>query len=170
MGRCPGRYGGLILLESIIFLLAVFSIFGFFGQLGQDISNAFHTAYNDVAKFESGVVTKEKNILRKSGTHFESLEQIFFGNFVSYVIDPVFNFFDGVIQDFTNDIISVASDIVGIFIGIPQGFIDYFTSSLNGLGLFGLPVTMLIIGIGIVIIVAVGMFVVKLAQYLMDVL
>ncbi len=157
-------------MEASIFLLVIFGIFGFFGQLGRDISNAFHSAYNDVAHFESGIISKEKNILHKSGTEVETVEEKFFGDFVSYVIDPVFNFFDGVVQDFSNDIVSAASDVVGIFIGIPQGFINYFTTSLNGIGIFGFPVTMLIIGIGIVIIVAVGLFVVKLAQYLLDVL
>ena len=148
----------------------VFGIFGFFGQLGTDISNAFHTAYNDVATFESNTVKKEKSILHKSGYEVESVEEKFFGTFVSYVIDPVFGFFDNIIIDTTNDILSGVGDVTGIFIGIPQGFINYFTTELNGFGIFGLPVTMLIIGIGIVIIVGVGLFVVKLAQYLMDVL
>ena len=157
-------------METIIFLLSVFGIFGFFGQLGSDISNAFHTAYNDVASFESSTIKKEKSILNKTGTNIESVGEKFFGSFVSYILDPVMNFFDDIIIDASNDMVSAAGDVVGIFIGIPQGFINYFTSSLNGLGIFGFPVTMLIIGIGIVIIVAVGLFIVKLAQYLMDVL
>ncbi len=157
-------------MEDIIFLLYIFGIFGFFGQLGRDISNAIHTAYNDVANFESGVIKKENNILHQTGTEVETAEEKFFGTFVSYVVDPVFGFFDTIVIDITNDIISGVADVTGIFIGIPQGFINYFTTSLNGIGIFGFPVTMLIIGIGIVIIVAVGLFVVKLAQYLMDVL
>ena len=157
-------------LEIYLILVYVFGLFGFLGQLGTDISNAIHAAYNDVANFESSTLKKENSILHKSGTEVESVEEKFFGNFVSYVIDPVFGFFDNIIIDITNDIISGIGDVTGIFIGIPQGFINYFTTELHGIGIVGLPVTMLIIGIGIVIIVAVGLFVVKLAQYLMDVL
>lgn len=151
---------------DLLNLIIVFSIFGVFSALGHDISNAFHQAYSDIHHFALDISNPGIGAISiiSSGT------QTFFGNFVDDVIDPVFNYGDSIIIDITKDLINAVADVTGFLIGIPEGFIDYFSHALGNLGILGFPATMVVIGIGIVIIVAVGLFIFKLAQYLIEVL
>ncbi len=147
-------------------ILIVFSIFGVFSALGHDISSAMHTAYNDIYHFAYAIdnpgITGAKLII--SGT------QSFFGSFVGDVVDPVFNFIDQTVITVTQDLLATVATVMSWIIGIPQGFIIFFQHSLGGLGILGFPATMIIIGIGIVIIVALGLFIIKVIQYLVEVL
>ena len=125
-----------------------------------------HTAYNDIYHFANAIanpgITGAKLII--SGT------QSFFGSFVGDVVDPVFNFIDQTVITVTKDLLATVATVMSWVIGIPQGFIIFFQHSLGGLGILGFPATMIIIGIGIVIIVALGLFIVKVIQYLIEVL
>ena len=147
-------------------ILIVFSIFGVLSALGHDISRAMHTAYNDIYQFANAIANPGitgVNLLI-SGT------RSFFGNFVGYVVDPVFNFIDQTVITVTQDLLATVATVMSWVIGIPQGFIIFFQHSLGGLGILGFPATMIIIGIGIVIIVALGLFIIKVIQYLIEVL
>ena len=147
-------------------ILIVFSIFGVLSALGHDISSAMHTAYNNIYHFANAIanpgITGAKLII--SGT------QSFFGSFVGDVVDPVFNFIDQAIITVTQDLLATVATVMSWVLGIPEGFIVFFQHSLGGLGILGFPATMIIIGIGIVIIVAVSLAIVKVIQYLVEVL
>ena len=125
-----------------------------------------HTAYNDIYHFANAIanpgITGAKLII--SGT------QSFFGSFVGDVVDPVFNFIDQTVITVTQDLLATIATVMSWVIGIPEGFIVFFQHSLGGLGILGFPATMIIIGIGIVIIVGLGLFIVKVIQYLIEVL
>ena len=125
-----------------------------------------HTAYNNIYHFANAIanpgITGAKLII--SGT------QSFFGSFVGDVVDPVFNFIDQAIITVTQDLLATVATVMSWVLGIPEGFIVFFQHSLGGLGILGFPATMIIIGIGIVIIVAVSLAIVKVIQYLVEVL
>ena len=125
-----------------------------------------HTAYNNIYHFANAIanpgITGAKLII--SGT------QSFFGSFVGDVVDPVFNFIDQAIITVTQDLLATVATVMSWVLGIPEGFIVFFQHSLGGLGILGFPATMIIIGIGIVIIVGLGLFIVKVIQYLIEVL
>lgn len=152
---------------NFLHLIIIFSIFGVLSTLGHDISNAFHQAYSDINHYGHDIINTGIGI----GNHIShAVVNTFFGQFANDVVTPVFSYFDSFIIQITKDIISGVAYVMALLLGIPEGFIQYFSQSLGSLGIVGFPVTMLIIGIGIVLIVAIGLFIVKLAQYLIEVL
>jgi len=145
--------------------LALFS-FGFLSSLGSDISNAIHKVYSDIESFLSSAVSAVTTGAHKvSSTISSTITDTFFGKFVAYVIDPVLKFWGSIVQEATTWFGGIVAKIVAYLIGIPEGFINYLTGAFSAIGIFGIPATMIAVGIGIVLIVAIGLLGIRLVRY-----
>ena len=152
----------------IFHLIIIFSILGFLSQIGHDIASGISYA---ATKFFHIITpfSDTKRTYKKITTGTEKVG-VFFSDVVNSFLDPVFQYFGSVEVDITYDITNSVETVLSWVIGIPQGFINYFTNVLSGMGILGFPATMVIIGLGLVMIVALSLFIVKLIQYLVEVL
>ena len=149
-----------LILQSII-------IFGILGS----IENGFSTVYHDITHAVSSGVKGAESIgggIAKGVV--QTAENTFFGNFINYVVDPIFSDFAKGVLDYTRYLKEGIGDIFGVIIGVPLGLIKYIGSFLGKLGIIGLPAEMIIIGIGIVATVSIGLGIIKLVQAIGEIL
>ena len=150
----------------ILFLHSIIT----YGILG-DIQSGFKKVYKDVSGAVSSGVKGAISIgggiakgVAKTG------ENIFIGNFINYLADPIINYISQGILDFTRVAKETLGDIFGILIGVPLGFINFISGFLAKLGIIGIPAEAAIIGIMIVVIIGIGLGIIKLVQILGDIL
>jgi hypothetical protein len=154
----------------IFHLIIIFSILGFLGHIGQDISNGISQVGKDIS---NAINTGYGDLTREMGSITTSLPRdIMIASIKAFMafISPALNFFKDIDKWTAPAIVSFIDYVISVIIGIPQGFINAMSSMLGGLGIFGFPVTLILISIGVLIIVAISLAIVKLIQYLIEVL
>ena len=126
---------------------------GLFG----DITNAFHTVYNEVmggANFAINGATYLGGQLMSATSGFTT--SIFLNWFLILIIKPIVNFIGWVMQYVVREIMyGVASVIAGIF-AVPNGLAQYFENHLSGLGIAGPIALSFALGLIFMVSLAIG--------------
>lgn len=154
-------------MNPIILFLSSIIIFGFLGTLSAGFSTVYHDVVNAVSSGIKSAVSFGTGIAKGLA---QTAQNIFIGSFINYIVTPIVTYGSNGILDLIRYMKGGIGDIFGVLIGIPLGLINYITGYLNALGIFGLPVVMVITGIFIVVLTAMGLGIIKLVQALGELL